>query len=119
MRAALKAVYAHNPLDETAAHLSGAAHGVQVELLANLTSLVNPLQWPGLLSSLCWLWLPVFSFWSLIEDRRLRAAIAVTTPLAVLTMTVAGRLTEPRVFAELSLLYWLAVVAQWRSVQAR
>ncbi len=112
IKLALNAAYAGNPLEPATAHLPGAAFNSVWQLDRNLVSLVNPLQWPVLGSSLCWLWLPVAAFWRRIDDARLRSAILVTTPLTVGTMMVVGRILEPRVFAELGLLYWLAVIEQ-------
>jgi hypothetical protein len=112
IKLALNAVYAGNPLEPATAHLPGAAFNSVWQLDRNMMALINPMQWPVLASSLCWLWLPVIAFWRLIGDARLRSAILVTTPLTVATMMVVGRIMEPRVFAELGLLYWLAVMEQ-------
>jgi hypothetical protein len=104
-------LYAGNPLNPQTVHLAGAsAHGLELQFFANLRMLANPLHLANLASAGCWLWLPVVLFWRYLDDRRLRAAILLCTPPLVAGMMMVGRVAEVRVFAELSVVYWLAVV---------
>ena len=117
-KAALTMMYGGNTLERQASHIPGPVPGMELQLSQNLHALLNPLQWPDLLSSVGWLWLPVFAFWRRLEDKRLKAAIACSTPAVALIMLFVGRITEPRVFGELTILFWLASLtllrAAWR-----
>lgn len=104
LRLVLRHWYAGNPVNTGVGHVAA----MELQWRANLAYVASPLHLPSLLSSLCWLWLPVALCWRRIGDARLRAALAANTVLALGLMAVVGSLAEPRVFAELSLFYWLA-----------
>ena len=106
----LTALYGDNGLDRQPSHLPGPLPGLEFQLVANLHALLNPLQWPDLLSAVGWLWLPVFLFWRSIDDRRLQGSIALGTPAVFGIMLLVGRIAEPRVFGELTILYWMAAL---------
>ena len=113
-------LYGGNPLESHTGHLPGPVPGMEFQLYPNLAALINPLQWPDLLSPVGWLWLPVFGFWRGVDDKRLRIAIAVGTPAVAVIMLFVGRIAEPRVFGELTIFYWLAALTlvrgMWRTL---
>ena len=110
VKVALSWLYDGNRLTAQAGHLPGPVRGMEFQLFDNLHALINPLQWPDIMSSLGWLWVPVLAFWSRIGDKRLQTAIALGTPGVAIVMLLVGRITEPRVFGELAVLYWMAAL---------
>ncbi len=103
-------LYAGNPRESVVKHVFGTPGGMVIELGNNWQDLRDPAIWPALLSALCWLWVPVLLLWRRLTHPGLRRVILVTTPLWFVLMFVVGRLREVRVFAELTVVFWLAVV---------
>ena len=104
-------IYALNPRESVVKHVFGTPGGMVIELGNNWADLRDPSVWPALLSVFCWMWVPVLLLWPRLRHPGLRRVIQVTTPLWLLLMFTVGRLREVRVFAELTVVYWMAVVA--------
>jgi hypothetical protein len=89
-----------------------------LQIGGNILDMMQPIRWPVALSILCWLWLPVFAFWRLIDHAPLRRCIRLITPYWVMAMCFLGALRETRIFGELTILYWMAALvllrAAWR-----
>ena len=88
----------------------GAPGGMVIALGNNWADLRDPSIWPAMLSVFCWLWVPVLLLWPRLRHPGLRRVIGAMTPLWFLLMFTFGRLREVRVFAELTVVYWMAVV---------
>ncbi len=103
-------IYALNPRESTLKHVFGAPGGMVIALGNNWADLRDPSIWPAMLSVFCWLWVPVLLLWPRLRHPGLRRVIGAMTPLWFLLMFTFGRLREVRVFAELTVVYWMAVV---------
>jgi hypothetical protein len=71
------------------------------QLQQNLDNLASPQYWPSILSFVGWLWLIVLFGWRLLDRADIRRTLLVITPLWFLTILIAGRVTEVRVFGEM------------------
>jgi hypothetical protein len=107
-KAFLHALYGTNISEPAYQHRVGVPGSMELMFFSNLIDIVQPLRWPVDFSELCWLWLPVFLFWHLIDHPPLRRCIRVITPYWLLIMCLFGALRETRVLGELTILYWMA-----------
>lgn len=100
VRAALAAVYGGN----TAA--PGAVGGGWFVLWtqANAAFWVTPKYWPGLLSAVGFLWLPIVAGWTYLRHPPLARTLWIVLPWAA-GMFLVARVTEVRVFGELTTLF--------------
>jgi hypothetical protein len=103
-------LYAANPRESTAMGQIGTPGGMVIELGNNWQDLRDPYSWPALLSIFSFLWVPVCLGWNQLRHPGLRRVILYVTPAWWLLMFTVGRLREVRVFAELTMIYWLAAV---------
>ncbi len=114
----LHALYGQNLTEAAFMHQPGVAGGMVLQIGGNILDMMQPIRWPVALSILCWLWLPVFAFWRLIDHAPLRRCIRLITPYWVMAMCFLGALRETRIFGELTILYWMAALvllrAAWR-----
>jgi hypothetical protein len=114
-KAGLQALYGANLSEAVLKHRPALAGGMVLQIGGNMLDMVQPFRWPVAFSELCWLWLPVFCFWRLIDHVQLKRAIRILTPYWVIGMSMVGVLRETRVFGELTILYWMAalVLGRW------
>jgi hypothetical protein len=114
----LHAVYGQNLTEAEFMHQAGVAGGMVLQIGGNILDMMQPIRWPVALSVVCWLWLPVFGFWRLLDHPPLRRCIRLITPYWVIAMCLLGALRETRIFGELTILYWMAGLvllrAAWR-----
>jgi hypothetical protein len=103
-------LYAGNLPESTFMGQFAAPGGMVVELGNNWQDLRSTGSWPAMLSVFAWGWLPVLLFWRRIRHPGVRQVIVYVTPGWFLLMFVVGRLRETRIFAELTVVYWFAVV---------
>ncbi len=118
VKTVLHAVYGQNLTEAAFMHQAGVAGGMVLQIGGNVLDMMQPIRWPVALSIVCWLWLPVFAFWGLIDHAPLRRCIRLITPYWVIAMCLLGALRETRIFGELTILYWMASLvllrAAWR-----
>lgn len=103
--------YGANPRDTTTSGpLTGMGIGGDflLQLWPNLLNLMNPLYWPGMLSALGWLWVVVLIGWRYIDSAAIKRALVILPALYFLAIMLVGRITEVRLFGELTLLFAVA-----------
>jgi len=113
VRIALFVTYGNNLRETAIGHepsmvsvIPGALFVFQPE---NLENLVSPQYWPSMLSVVGWLWLAVLFRWRFLNRSDIRRTLLVVSPVWFLAMLVGGRLTEVRLFGELTLVFVVAV----------
>lgn len=103
-------LYGGNPRESAFMRQIGAPGATVIELGNNWQDLRDPGSWPALLSIFGWMWVPVFLYWKRIRHAGVQRCILLLTPAWWLLMFTVGRLREVRVFSELTVLYWFALV---------
>jgi hypothetical protein len=104
------ALYRGNLQESAFMHQIAMPGGMVIELGNNWQDLRDPGSWPALSSVFAWAWLPVALYWRSINHVGLRRVIALMTPCWFLLMFTVGRLREVRVFADLTVFYWSAII---------
>jgi hypothetical protein len=104
------ALYRGNVQESAFMHQIAMPGGMVIELGNNWQDLRDPGSWPALASMFAWAWLPVALYWRRIDHAGVRRVILLMTPCWWLLMFTVGRLREVRVFAELTVIYWCAII---------
>ncbi len=104
------ALYRGNVQESAFMHQLAMPGGMVIELGNNWQDLRDPGSWPALLSVFAWAWLPLALYWRRIDHAGVRRVIVLMTPSWYLLMFTVGRLREVRVFAELTVVYWCAIM---------
>jgi hypothetical protein len=104
------ALYRGNVQESAFMHQIATPGGMVIELGNNWQDLRDPGSWPALASVFAWAWLPVALYWRRIDHAGVRRVILLMTPCWLLLMFTVGRLREVRVFAELTVIYWCAIL---------
>lgn len=100
VRAGLGWIYANN--DAAPGAVDGGWFVVWAS--ANAVFWATPKYWPGLLSAIGFLWLPIVAGWTYIRHPPLARTLWITLPWLV-GMSIVARVTEVRVFGELTTLF--------------
>lgn len=79
------------------------------QLDQNIQNLLNPIYWPCILSALGWLWAIVIIGWKYLDQPAIKRTLLVITPMVAGGMLLVGRITEVRVFVELTPFFVVAV----------